>query len=796
MKHYSISQYVTLKQITGASLIALAAGSQSVAQDDAFSLEEIVVTAQKRSESLQDVPVSISAISAGDIAGQKLRDAGEIAALVPNLQVTDPTGDGFPIFALRGVSMSDFSLNQSSPVASYVDEVYKGSPAIQGVQIFDLERIEVLRGPQGTLYGKNSTGGAVNFITRKPTFDSDGYVTAGYGNYDRMELSGAVQTPLIDDKLAVRIAGTWTQADGWMSNLNAGFNDGGAIDEYGLRATFLFQPSETFEAVLRLATGKQHAANYGIVPFNISPDGAGGGVYGLYNLLGASDVVDYTRGDAEWSDFAGGRNDKRRIKTDSVTLTMNWDVSDTLGFTSITSWDEGSFYNPEDADGTPLAIIDADYFGETEQFTQDTRITSNLSGPFNFIAGLYYAKEETYNQTTLAFYQDVDFNADGALNYLDCLDTLYTTFGLGQATAEGAGVEAVLNSFDLSLAAFFPGGCQAQNDFNQDRISKAAYFDGSYDLSEQLTLRFGVRYTEDETKLSDFSARILGNDDTPLLNAIPYDEADPFATAPNDSFKDSEWTGKVGLDYTTDSGTLYYASFSKGYRNGAYNAQAFFDPAELTRVAPEKLDSFEVGFKARLADNRVQLNGSAFSYSYKNQQFLNVDSATAAQTLINIDKSSVMGMELEMVAQVTPTLRLHAGVGLLDTEVKEGTLSGVDLAGNSLVLAPSVNLNGAIQWDFLTTDSGMATLKLDAAHTGSHHFDIFNTDRLKQDGYTLFGARTEWTSTNERWSAGLWVKNLFDTEYRTSVLDLAAFGYDYSHIGRSRTYGVDVTLRF
>ena len=197
-------------------------------------LEEVVITAQKRAENLQDVPVSVTALSAGELQALKYRDSTEIAAQVPNLQASNPTGDGFPIFSLRGISMSDFSLNQSSPVASYVDEVYKGNPAIQGVQIYDLERIEVLRGPQGTLYGKNSTGGAINFITRKPDFERSGYITIGAGDYSRKETVGAVNLPVLDDTLAVRLAGTWTEADGWFDNKNPlGIDDGNAIDEYG-----------------------------------------------------------------------------------------------------------------------------------------------------------------------------------------------------------------------------------------------------------------------------------------------------------------------------------------------------------------------------------------------------------------------------------------------------------------------------------------------------------------------------------------------------------------------------------
>ncbi|MCB1698028.1 MAG: TonB-dependent receptor [Halioglobus sp.] len=761
------------------------------------ALEEVVVTAQKRSESLQDVPVSVAALTSGDLEGLKLRDAGEIAAQIPNLQTTSTVGDGFPIFSLRGVSMSDFSFNQSSPVASYVDEVYKGNPAIQGVQIFDLERIEVLRGPQGTLYGKNSTGGAVNFITQAPNFERGGYLTLGAGNYARKEARGALEVPLADDTLALRLAGTWTERDGWFENVNPGVDDANAVDEYGLRASLRWQPVDRLDVLLRVSTGKQDAVNYGIQAFNISPDGVGAGLYGLYNLLGATDAVDSQRAGLDYHEFDSEQDEHRRIENDAVALTVNWDLSDSLTFTSITSWDEGEIFNPEDADGTANAVVTPWYYGEAEQFSQDLRLTSDLSGPFNFIAGIYYAREEIYNQTSIGFWTDLDLNADGALDAFDCLDPLLISEGAGAATVAGAAVEATLNELGLSMASFVPAGCYTENDFNQERSSKALYTDMSYDLGEALTLRLGLRYTEDDTELSDFSARILGNDRSPLLNTIPGDALDPQARVADRRIEDQEVTGKIGVDYTLANGNLFYASYSHGYRSGGFNAQAFFDLAELSAVEPEFLDAWEVGFKSSLLNDAMELNGSAFYYTYENQQFLNVDPATLAQTLVNIDESEITGLELEARYRPLLGLMLRGGLGWLDSEVTEGELSGVDLAGNELLMAPGLNLNLAADWDVLSTDLGTLVLHLDSSYIDDHYFEIFNTGRLQQDAYWLHNARLQFDAASDRWSAALWVRNLAEEEYRTSVIDLqASFGFDYSHVGAPRTYGAELTYRF
>ena len=776
--------------------LCLIAAAGTAAQEPSAALEEVVVTAQKRTESLQDVPVSVSALSSSEVEGLRLRQASDIAAVIPNLQATNTIGDGVPIFSLRGISMSDFSLNQLSPVAVYVDEVYKGNPALQGVQMYDLERVEVLRGPQGTLYGKNTTGGAVNFITRKPSMETGGHISVAAGNFSRREVDAAFETALVEDVLGLRIAGTWSEADGWFENRQAGVDDGNAVDQYGVRATFLWQPTDAVEITLRAATSREDAVNYGIQPFNISPEGVGAGLYGLYSLLGASSQTDYTRDGIDFFEFDSDQDERREAENDSFALTIKWDLSDTLTLTSITSWDEGELLNPEDADGSPLIVVRPSYFGDAEQFAQDLRLTSDTGTRFDFIAGVYLSDEEVFNTTTIGFWQDLDLNADGVLDFADCLDPLFTSLGLGPATPAGAVVEGILNGFGTSLADFVPAGCQLQNEFQQDRSSLAGYFDARLDLSDTTSIRFGLRHTTDETELRGFSARVLGNDSIPLLNTIPGDLVDPFAVVPDDSFEDQEWSGKIGLDFTLESGTLLYGLYSRGYRSGAYNAQALLDPAELTRVEPEIVNSFEVGFKSELLDGRMRLNGAAFHYDYENQQFLNVDTTTLAQTLINIDESTVTGLELETTVLVTDALTMRAGLGIIDSEVDKGVLSGVDLAGNELLLAPGINFNVSADWTVFDHSLGSLSVLADGSYLDDHYFEIFNVDRLKQEAYWLWNGRLQFDSAEGTWAVAAWGKNLFDEEYRTSAIDLSDFGYDYSHIGAPRTYGVEFMYRF
>ena len=229
-----------------------------------------MVTASKRSESLQTVPISVTALTSAQLGQIKLDTASDLVTQVPNLQVNGIVGEGSPLFSLRGVSMFDYSLNQSSPVASYIDEVYKGNFTLFGVELYDLERIEVLRGPQGTLYGKNTTGGAINFITHKPGFETEADIKVGAGNYNRREVEGDLQTAVIPDKVAVRFAFTYTKVDGFIQNVLPGHPDLEGVDQYGVRLSLLWKASDDLTVTMRASKSMQDPQNYAIIDGRIA----------------------------------------------------------------------------------------------------------------------------------------------------------------------------------------------------------------------------------------------------------------------------------------------------------------------------------------------------------------------------------------------------------------------------------------------------------------------------------------------------------------------------------------------
>ena len=781
----------------GTVMTGVFVGSNAIAQSNNENsrtdgiLDEIIVYAQKRAQNIQDVPISITALTSDDLDIFRMREPGDIAAQVPNLQNSGVVGDGVPVFSLRGISMNDFNFNQVSPVAVYVDEVYKGNPSFLSVPMFDLERVEVLRGPQGTLYGKNTTGGAVNFITKKPGKENEGYITVGVGNYSLFEAEAAFNLAL-SETLAVRLAGTWAEADGWFENVNSGLDDGSSVDQHAVRLSALWQPKENLEIILRASAAESTPTTWG-TKLLVEQQPTWFGVYGLYSAFGGTPLTEPTQAGLDFFETSTDLDAERSLESEAVSLTIGWDISHQYTLTSITSWDDGEIFNITEADGAINRANENRYFTEAEQFTQELRLTSNLDGPFNFVTGLYYSDEQLNAATNIATFLDVDFNLDGGLDFNDCLDPLAVAFGF-PPSAGGAATEALFNSLGFSLGGFATLGCGAANSFEQERASVAAYFDGNYAISDALTLRFGVRYTDDETDQKDFNGHRAGSDGTPVLGTINGGSLDPLASAGDLSFSDKETTYRIGLDYTLGNDTLLHVSYATGYRAGAFNGGAAGQPAERDFVEPEELDSFEIGFKSMLWGNRLRLNASAFHYSYENQQFVDVDTITFAQTLVNIEESELSGLEVEATLRVTPNFIASLGVGILDAEIKDGFLDGADVAGEPLPNGADLNANASIDWEMVATDLGRLTLHADATYLDEVSYDIGSGEA---DSYTLVNAGLSFVANDEQWAVSLWCKNIADEEYATWFGDFTqTIGHAAAIVGAPRTYGAELSYRF
>lgn len=440
-----------------------------------------------------------------------------------------------------------------------------------------------------------------------------------------------------------------------------------------------------------------------------------------------------------------------------MAFAANADLSDTIKLTSITSYDKGSLHFVEDTDGTATKLLEIPYDDEAKQFAQDLRLTSNTGGPFDFILGAYYAHEQIYNSSNFRILLDTDINGDNLVDDQDCADAL-------------------------------PYVCQIKNSFDQTKDSFALYTDLKYALSDSLTVRGGLRYTHDKGRQYNFTSDALGVSGAFIANLIPLSEL---------KYSTDNLSGKIGLDYKFDSGNMIYASVSRGYRAPSFNAQAFFDPSELSIAKAEKVTAYEVGAKTQFADRRVTLNMAAFYYDYRNQQFINVDPGTAAQTLLNIPKSRIYGAEADLTVRASDMLSFHAGLGLLSTKIIAGTVSGTNVAGNRLSNAPSMTFNLGVDLTLFDGGAGKLSLHPEMSYQSSQFFEVVNVPRLRQDGYALLGGHIDWESADGRFNASIWGKNLANKFYVTSSVDLlAGWGFDYNHIGAPRTYGITLGVKY
>ena len=743
-------------------------------------LNEIVVTAQRQSERSQDVPIALTAVSADELHDRGIRQAADITSMVPNLVLNLPYGpEAQPSFVLRGVTTTDYSQNQSSPIAMYVDEVYKAVGAVQALQVYDMDRVEVLRGPQGTLYGKNATGGAVSFYSANPNLrNTEGYVELGAGNYADRSVKAAVGVPLVDNVLAARVAVYYENRDGWTRSIVPGVDPLNGVDALAGRLTIRAQPFDDFTATLKLSATRSNGTPYGPHALNNDP-----------TVTGFS-------GNISWFDTGSKFSVPKQIRSDSAALKLEAGLAEYLILTSITGFDYGRWNTVSDDGGLPITARLDDpnsYFSTVNTFSEELRLASRNTDTLKWLAGLYYGRESVH--------------AIVQYHFFDGYPGSFVTPG-GQT----------LYGFD------------EWNNFDQLKDSRAVFLNATFAVTPTISLRAGVRYTKDKIEITNFYAleggleapsagygpidgTTLWTQTIPYVNGVSYSQYSsllqpPGGVNPPVGYANNNTSGKVGVDWKPNNQTLVYASFSQGYRGAAFNGQAFNAPAELTFAQPERLDSYEAGAKLELWQRRATLDVSVFHYNYRNQQFLDTFTLPGGQgtglRTVNAPKSRVNGAELEFRAKATENLEVSGSLGLLDAKYQELSLHGVDLAGNHLIQSPDVNANLALNWRVAQLSAGDVHLLLDGNWYSKQYFDAQNTQRISQGAYAVANGRLSFTGTRGLVSGfdfGLWVKNLADRQYVQYAIaqrdaDQGGLGFDYGLVGEPRTYGADIRYRF
>ena len=845
--------------------LALAVSSGALAQsaeetNDAGQISDIVVTAQKRFQNLQDVPVAVSALAGEELQSRGVSETSDLQGFVPSLQITTPYGRTQPNFSLRGVSVAnEFSSSTASPVGIYVDEVYQSFRASHGQQLYDLERVEVLRGPQGTLYGRNTTGGAISFFSNKPKLKgTEGNITAGYGNYDTKTLEGAIDLTLIPDELGIRFAGTFAKGDGWQFNPVQN-RDVGTTNTVAGRMSIRWNPSDDLDVNFKFYMARDN-------PLAPNP-------YGIGQLAGGRDVLGYSRFDPAQNggsplrnkDVAADTGGNYFTSSRGVALNVAYDISDSLSVTSITGFDRGTYrLSPFDCDGSPNDLCALRYNSTSTNFNQDLRFNYK-SDKLNLVAGVYYGKDTIKTRNEIDFFgvlvpllrsfgiPNSFFNApvsapealaivpafavNPALNPTDPASCAPISVGNPTGFLDGRSLIALLTDIQVNnsggggFGGAISAACRAagappfgpidgEQQFEVQRPSAAIYFDASYDLTDALTVSVGLRYTKDKIKYLNGRTILRDLGGAVRASTIPY--SFPFngaLPAVSQRERANRLTGRVNVAYDFSDDILGYLNYSRGYRSGSFNGLAYQGTNQVYYIQPEQINAYEGGLKMRLFDRKVQLNLAGFYYDYKNHQVTQVIGAT---TFTRSANGRLFGGEAELQIQASEALRFDASASLLRSKYRGNVLDPTNptspsrnVNGNPFPNAPRTTFSAGVDFDILKDETNKLTLRADAAYTGKYFFDPFGDyglnpcDRAGAPGAVrpagvaitcgnpgYWLANSRLTYERGNYSASLWVKNLTNKYYYTYGLNIDIFGLDYLNRGTPRTYGIELGAKF
>ena len=764
-----------MKKMTAGNRAFLLLGAMSVltvpdmalAQEKETSgggLEEIVVTARKREENLQSAPLSVAAIGGDTLEKAGIDEFSEIASRVPGFTF-NPDNVSEPNIFLRGIGTDIESAASNPAIGFFLNDVYLSRAQGTAIELFDLERVEIVRGPQGTLYGKNVVGGAINFITRKPTDEFRAGAEAGFGNYGSFEVKANVAGGL-GDGLSGSIAASARHHDGYARNTFTG-NNVEDLDAYGVMAQLRYQPDDRLDILLtgdltrRRGGGKwvdiQTPSDHNI-PF-VNPERR----RGPNNIDGKQDA-----------DLGG------------VHLSANYDTGAGT-ITSVTAYREGKFASVNNDAGSFIdftkmiygadgridfgaidhSLFNDDYYindkDETaKSFSQDLRFRSDFDGPFNLLAGLYY-QHESVDRTEIADYIFVEFYAQG-------------------------------------------------KEIAETRLKSdtwAAFAEGTFDITDTLGVTAGIRYTKDRKRFSVYRETI-GD----FLGAEFEDENGNFTRAFSASSKQSwdAWTPSVNLHWQPAKDVYVYGLVSKGYKSGGWNGENATNPGEA-RLAydPEYAWNYELGTKTTWLDNRLRFNVTGFWTEYKylqTQQFVIFDPNLPADNVIsNAGKARVKGIELETALAPVDGVTLFANYTYMDAKITGDLISTelqydpscfcsvpvpTNLKGNRLRRSPKNSFSVGGDVTVPVSSRINAFVRADYNWTDDFFFDNENSPRTRQKSVGVLNGSIGIATEDDKWELRLWAKNLTNELYESGKSDV--IGSVLVSYNPPRTYGV--TLRW
>lgn len=713
----------------------------------AGGLEEIVVTARKREESLQDIASSVSALSPEELARRPDVDLSSFANASPNVIIDDmQEGPGSAAaMTIRGIGTNDHERSIDPTIGVVVDGVFIGSVGGAMVKALDLQSVEILRGPQGTLFGRNSIGGVVNITRNRPNDELGGQLRASYGNYDDWQIDGYVDLP-VNDTLAFKLAGAWNERDGYAYNRTLG-KDQGELKYQMISPSFVWRPMDALELYYRY--DKTWTDQDASVLLNVAQPDQAWCFY--YDQCAPS--VNTPQGGDRYVSLQNTPDPNAQFDTETHTVNLRYDLNDDYRIDYIFGYfgtDEDAYW---DYDGTPLLLYDTQRYQWYNQRSHELRLAYFGDSAFTYTVGLYAWNSKYQNNM---------------MSYIGFGDLL---FGLPSGTV-----------LDVPQTV------------RQDTESYAAFFEGDYKFGDNWTLTLGGRYTRDskETRVTD-----------PLFQ----DQLDVYGGFDNPADESwSEFTPKVGLKYRFSDEMMVYGLYSRGFRAGGFSGRPGTYDAAVTPYDPETVDNYEIGMKSEWLDRRLRFNAAAYFMKYNDKQEelsvpVDVEGGTGQQTLfINASTAEIKGIELEVTALPFDGFMITGALGLLDAEYTDfdDPVTGESLTFLELRRAPDMTLtvSPSYEWSAL---NGSMTAQMDWHYVSDYENTFWNTPAAANDAQNIVDATLNYQFNNTE--IGIFGRNLLGEDGYTIGLDVGrsldfAGLWTFTGVRPPRTYGLRITQKF
>lgn len=847
----------------GVSVIALTAQAPALAQEGAaaepaateteteessdLKLGSIVVTAQRREESAQDVPMAIQAFSEDTLDQLQINSVEDLQTVVPGFTVSQ-SYQGVPTYTLRGIGFNTINLSATSTVGTYVDEVAYPYPFMNSGPVFDVSRVEVLKGPQGTLFGRNTTAGLVNVVTNKPGNEFDASASVDVGNFDTVNIEGMLNLP-VSDNVQARFAFRSEKSDeGWQRSVSRPDEDRGTVDKLGFRAALAIQPSDKLDVNLSYNGWINKSDTIGgqgigltpntdptfIVPGTGAPAAASGfNVAGLVNYLNTNFPTDATQSD--WAPYAdrsasvGGvpgidGPHEEDSSFHAIRVGLNYTFDNDMRLVSLTGYNKLEREAVLDWSGVPYQILLQDIDGEIKSLSQELRLEGE-TGPANWLVGAYYGKDETTDGNRTMLRDNANSNFVSTAAYLLTVNPA----ALGFPPSVSALVSAVNIDPETNLpytAADLLNSFQTYYDTGEFESTTASVFaNADWEISPEFSLTTGIRYTQDSQEYVGCSGDVNGSMQPnvnvfnrtffSLLYGLPvppaaltengcntYDLAtNSFGPVSSDTDEDNVSWRVVG-NWTPADNMLLFTSVTKGYKSASTPVNAASKSEQNAPATQEELLAYEAGLKAQFFNQRLQTNASLFFYDYTDKQvaaFFPDPIYRALSRLQNVPKSEAYGLDAEVTWLINENLTAMGGLTLLRTEIKEFDTSDAfglptSNAGDPLLYSPETSASLALLYDRPVSDNLGVRGSLSGRWQSDSTAGDPNDPLYAIDAYGVLNGSIGIYSLNDKWDLSLWGQNLTDEYYWQQITSNANVVLRFA--GKPRTYGLSLSYRY